>query len=369
MPRYSAEEREALAAAGKRLGLGKRDSKIADLRETGPKAKATGGEPKMRSSCRHESESERSERMIKQYKLKHLAKADFVPVYDVTKSTRYPEAVIRNTDGSERLEKILKRYSYAMKQQGITPIELKMWREHYMLMSPEQLGALVRPMDIAEYLRVRGETSKVRANREKALFSTIFNHSRAWGYTDITNPCTGIKGFKERPRDRYVSDDEYAAVWLCAHPTVQDAMDLALCTGQRPADVLKIVVTDIAEGCLAIAQNKTGKKLRIAIEGELEEVLARIMTKPRNPTNPALLQDPSGQRLTYFALRSRFDKARQTAGVNFQFRDLRAKAATDTEDLAHAQSLLGHKNRSTTEIYTRDRKGDLVKPLWRKIRA
>jgi integrase len=91
----------------------------------------------------------------------------------------------------------------------------------------------------------------------------------------------------------------------------------------------------------------------------------RIMSKPRNGVNPALLQDPSGQQLTYFALRSRFDKAREAAGVSFQFRDLRAKAATDTEDLAHAQRLLGHKNRSTTEIYTRNRRGELVKPLRR----
>lgn len=40
--------------------------------------------------------------------------------------------------------------------------------------------------------------------------------------------------------------DDYAALRACAHPTVQDAMDLALCTGQRPADVLKFNVTDIA---------------------------------------------------------------------------------------------------------------------------
>jgi len=81
--------------------------------------------------------------------------------------------------------------------------------------------------------------------------------------------------------------------------------------------------------------------------------------------NKSLLQDPDGQRLSYFALRSRFDKAREVAGVDFQFRDLRAKAATDTGDLAHAQRLLGHKNRSTTETYTRDRMCALVKPLKR----
>ena len=226
----------------------------------------------------------------------------------------------------------------------------------------------IRPFDVAEYVRVRGETSKVRANREKALFSTIFNHARAWGYTDITNPCIGIKGHKEKSRDRYVSDEEYAAVWACAHPTVQDAMDLALCTGQRPADVLKFNVTDILDGSLSLTQNKTGKKLRIAIEGDLASVISRILAKPRDKVNDALLQDPNGQRLSYFSLRSRFDKARVQAGVNFQFRDLRAKAATDTQDLGHAQRLLGHKNRTTTEIYTRDRMGELVKPLRRNLK-
>jgi len=102
--------------------------------------------------------------------------------------------------------------------------------------------------------------------------------------------------------------------------------------------------------------------LRIAIEGELADVINRILAKPRDKVNKALLQDPDRQRLSYFALRSRFDKAREQAGVSFQFRDLRVKAATDTEDLAHAQALLEHKNRATTEIYTRERLGNVVKP-------
>lgn len=54
--------------------------------------------------------------------------------------------------------------------------------------------------------------------------------------------------------------------------------------------------------------------------------------------------------------------------MSFQFRDLRAKAATDADDLGHAQRLLGHRNRTTTEIYTRERKGDLVRPLSKKIK-
>ena len=76
-----------------------------------------------------------------------------------------------------------------------------------------------------------------------------------------------------------------------------------------------------------------------------------------------LLQDGNGQRLTYGALRTRFDRARKAAKMNFQFRDIRAKTATDTENPAHAQKLLGHKTRSMTEHCTQDRKGDKVNPL------
>lgn len=67
--------------------------------------------------------------------------------------------------------------------------------------------------------------------------------------------------------------------------------------------------------------------------------------------------------LTQGALRSRFDNARELAQVDFQFRDIRAKAATDTDDLAHSQKLLAHKNRQMTEHYVKARIGERVKPL------
>lgn len=62
-------------------------------------------------------------------------------------------------------------------------------------------------------------------------------------------------------------------------------------------------------------------------------------------------------------LRSRFTKAREAAGVSFQFRDIRAKAASDTGDLAHSQRLLGHQRREMTEHYVKQRIGERVQPL------
>lgn len=103
----------------------------------------------------------------------------------------------------------------------------------------------IKPHHVRGYLDKRGQTAKARANREKALLSHVFNKAREWAYTDAPNPCMGVKGFIEAGRDRYVTDAEFQAVRAKADPTLQDAMDIALLTGQRPADVLKIMRADI----------------------------------------------------------------------------------------------------------------------------
>ncbi|HGL6718385.1 tyrosine-type recombinase/integrase [Burkholderia contaminans] len=221
----------------------------------------------------------------------------------------------------------------------------------------------ITPVHVREYMDIRGETAKVRANREKALLSHVYNKAREWGYTSAPNPCAGVKGFRENGRDIYVTDEDFRAVYAVAHPTLQDAMDIAYLTGQRPADVLKVKLADIRNDHLHIVQNKTRKHLRIAIEGELKMVIERIAARPRKMAGASLLQNEDGTPVSPFELRSRFDKARRLAGVTFQFRDIRAKAASDTGDLAHSQKLLGHQSRNMTEHYVRSRIGERVKPV------
>lgn len=224
----------------------------------------------------------------------------------------------------------------------------------------------ITPQDVREYMNLRGKKAPIRANREKAMLSTLYNHAREWGYTHAANPCAGVKGFKEAGRDRYVEDAEYRAVWDAASPPIRDAMDIAYLTGQRPADVLKMHRADIRDGFLCIEQNKTGKKLRVEIVGTLKDVVERILRHPRPALGLSLIQNEKGQPLSVSELRGGFDRARQAAGVSFQFRDLRAKAATDLEDLPHAQKLLGHTTRDMTEHYTRKRIGETVKPVGTK---
>jgi len=134
-------------------------------------------------------------------------------------------------------------------------------------------------------------------------------------------------------------------------------------TSQRPANVLKIKRADLRDEALWIVQNKTGAKRAIELTGELAALIERINARPRERLSAWLIQDDSGKPLGTFALRSRFDKARTLADVEFQFRDIRAKAATDTGDLAHSQKLLGHRIREMTEHYVRQRVGERVQPL------
>jgi len=179
-----------------------------------------------------------------------------------------------------------------------------------------------------------------RDYREKAMLSTLYNHARECGYTTAASPCAGVKGLKEAERDRYVEDAEYLAVWQTVSAPIQDAMDIAYLTGQRPADVLKMRRSDIRDGFLWVTQNKTGQKLRVEIIGTLKTVLDRVLSRSRAASDLSLIQNEKGQPLSISELRGGFDRARDKAGVSFQFRDLRAKAATDTEDLHHAQNCL-----------------------------
>lgn len=237
----------------------------------------------------------------------------------------------------------------------------------------------ITPQHIGQYRKWRKD-APVRANREKALFSHIFNKAREWGYTSAANPCAGIKGYTEHGRDVYVEDETYKAVWDAADWPTRDAMDLAYLTGQRPGDVLKMRLKDIRDGFLWLTQGKIGAKLRMAIEGELAALVERIEGRTYKVTSLALIRNEGGQPLSASALDNRFEEARKRAARKlddadrqesaaairqFQFRDLRAKAGTDNSDatdMREAQQQLGHKNLKMTETYVRKRAGAKVTP-------
>ena len=238
----------------------------------------------------------------------------------------------------------------------------------------------ITPQVIAQYRDAR--TAKVRANREIALLSHMFTIAREWGLTSNANPCFGVRRNKEKPRDYYAGDLVWNAVYGEAVQELKDAMDLAYLTGQRPADVLKVATTDLNAGFLMVKQGKTEKKLRLRLEDAgVQSALSAFIDdlQDRRALNgiktSRLITNTSGLRMSQQMLRNRWDEAREKAAIKagadgdaasailirqFQFKDIRPKAASEIE-LAHASRLLGHSTEEMTKKVYR-RVGEIVKP-------
>lgn len=226
----------------------------------------------------------------------------------------------------------------------------------------------VEPPHVQLYIDIRSRESRHRALREKNVLSMIYRYAIARGFAK-TNPAGAIRTEKLKGRaDVYIEDDVLAEVYKHASDGLKDALDIAYLVGQRPIDCLRMTESSIKEFSIDTKQTKRGAKVRVTLSGDLEKVIARIIARKRKfpIQTTALLVDESGKPMTKAKLRKRFEDARTLAGdmaKGFQFRDLRAKSASDVrddQDLDTAQALMGHASQTMTEHYTRNRKGKQV---------
>ncbi len=173
----------------------------------------------------------------------------------------------------------------------------------------------ITPANIAGYRDAR--TAKVRANREIALLSHVFNMAREWGLTERENPCQGVRKNKEVPRDYYANAVVWDAVYGMAEPELKEAMDLGYLTGQRPADVIIMR----RRATVLATQGKTGLKLRILMrtdagENSLGKLIREISERNAHHSSKYLFINKHGKRMTKGMLRLRWDKAREKARSN-----------------------------------------------------
>lgn len=237
----------------------------------------------------------------------------------------------------------------------------------------------IKPTTIAAYRDAR--SAPVRANREIAMLSAVFNLAREWGLTTAENPCRGVRKNKETPRSYYAEDDVWHAVYAAACDDLRAAMDLAYLTGQRPADVRKMRRSDVVNDEVKVRQNKTGQilRIRLTVSGQrtrLGECIDHLVARSLPCKSGHLICTTKGDPLSEKMLRDRYDNARSKAAGkakievdeglaerirSFQFRDIRPKAGSEIETLQGASELLGHTNQAITKRVYR-RKGELVDP-------
>lgn len=238
--------------------------------------------------------------------------------------------------------------------------ELELLRSVFGHMRPDE----ITPVDIYGYMDRR---PPVRANREVALLSHVYQHAVRWGAAEA-NPCKKVSRNTEKPAGNYVEPAAYAAVYAVMPATMQCAMDLALLTGLRQGDILDLKRTDCREDGILVQTSKTGRRILFEWNDELRDVVERCKKLPSEIATVWLIHNRKGQPYTGSGFRAIWQRTIRNAvergeiQARFAFKDLRTTAASDSQD----DNLLGHDDRKTLYRHYK-RKPLKVTPLERKI--
>ena len=197
-----------------------------------------------------------------------------------------------------------------------------------------------------------------QANRTLAVLSKMFSLAEVWGWrANGSNPCRHVQRYKERPRERFLSQEETERLGKVLHeaepemPPAVAAFRLLLLTGCRLSEIQMLRWDDVKDDCIELPDAKTGGRA-VPLGPEARAVLARL---PRVDGNPWVI---AGKRPgTHFTdLQRPWQRIRERAGLeDVRIHDLRhsyaSRALALGESLTMIGKLLGHTQVQTTARY------------------
>lgn len=216
--------------------------------------------------------------------------------------------------------------------------------------------------DVAAF-HVRLAATPRTANYALAVLSKIMSWAEARHLRPTrSNPCPGVKRFREVQRQRYLSQAELqrlgATLDACEasggeSPPAIAAIRLLLLTGCRLSEILTLQWqhVDLERGLLLLPDSKTDQKV-VYLGGEARALLASL---PRDPGNPhVVVGERAGAHLVN--LQTAWRRIRTSAGIpDVRIHDLRhsfaSVAAGNGASLPMIGKLLGHSSSLTTQRY------------------
>lgn len=212
------------------------------------------------------------------------------------------------------------------------------------------------PKHVGQFLDV--DKGKIQRNRCVAVLSAVYGKAVGRWYVADRNPCSSVERNPSKPRDRNVTDAEYAAVYALHGPRMQIAMDLALLTGQRQGDLLRLSWRQVTAEGIEFRQSKTGKRLLVTMSPALEAVLLRARKLTPQLPREYVLRRRDGQPYAENGFRAIWQrvmrKYAKQGHERFTFHDLRGKSASDSPTIQAAYERLGHTSMSMTRrVYDR----------------
>jgi integrase len=177
----------------------------------------------------------------------------------------------------------------------------------------------------AEFLDWRDKLAK--ASRRQADYAwTVLARVLSWAMDRElvdANPCEkGGRLYSGSRADKVWREEDEAAFRARAHPCLSLALTLALWTGQRQGDLLKLTWFAYDGAYIRLRQGKTGARVVIPVGGPLKAALDATKR-----VNERILVNQSGEPWTEDGFRVSWRKACARAGVaGVTFHDLRGTA-------------------------------------------
>ena len=192
------------------------------------------------------------------------------------------------------------------------------------------------------------------ADRAAPVLSVILRQAELYGYRpENTNPCRGIRRYRRRGRERFLTPDELRRLGavLARHgavrPLAAAAIRLILLTGCRKTEILTLAWSSYREGRLYLPDSKTGPRT-VWLSSAARDILDGLPRRRR--------QVFPGARAQFLALRPAWQAIRREAGLDdVRLHDLRhtyaSVAMLGGETLLTIGRLLGHHDPATTLKY------------------
>ena len=212
--------------------------------------------------------------------------------------------------------------------------------------------------DISDWRDERSKSVKSSTiNREFNLLSSIFSEAVEWEWI-AKNPCSEVRRPAQPPhRNRIFSSDEIELICLALDrgeksQAVRDVFKIALETGMRSGEIIRIKRSDISGNTLLVPESKNGKPRVVPLSKAAVELLERCSL-------PFDLTDAVRDAL--------FRKAVRRCGIdNAHFHDARRTAASRLSHILTPQQLarmLGHSSLSFIMIYYHENPEDIAAKL------